>query len=215
MGKALAFIFLCFAVLVAFNWLSSVTSGVFSDLTPPYSVGSAVAAPTIAHGEDGLSFIDFNLFDKGGIGQNYVTQGYGHTPYSSVYPNDWHDGIDIAAAYGAPIYAPDAVTVIATGNEDDYCYHKSFGKYIALADMKRKLVLWFGHLGTINVTPGEVVEKGAMVATVGATGFETGVHLHLSIFDGTNFHMEVRNGCGPEPTGRDVNPFNYLGTVYN
>jgi murein DD-endopeptidase MepM/ murein hydrolase activator NlpD len=159
---------------------------------------------------DGLSLVNFDLFRHGGAGWSYITQGYGRTPYSYLYPDGWHDGIDIGAAYGAPIYAPVAGTVIATGNQDNFCYHKGFGEYVAMNDAAHGRILWFAHLGDIRISPGERVSSGTIIGSVGATGLEFGTHLHFSVFIANGFTMAPRNGCGPEPTGRDVDPVPYL-----
>ena len=97
-------------------------------------------------------------------------------------------------------------TVLATGNQDNYCYHLGFGKYVAIEDATKGLVLWYAHLGTIAVSPGTKISKGAEIGTVGATGYELGVHLHFSVFDSNGFSMQKRNGCGPDPTGQDIDP---------
>lgn len=162
-----------------------------------------------------VSTIHVSLFTPTGTGISYVTQGYGRTPYSYLYPDDWHDGIDIAATYGAPIYSPNDGVVLAVGNQDIYCYHKAFGKYVAVKDPENNLVLWYAHLGTQHVVVGQTIAKGVEIGTVGATGLETGTHLHFSIFQASGFTMTPRDGCGPEPTGRDLDPLNYLGSVYN
>jgi murein DD-endopeptidase MepM/ murein hydrolase activator NlpD len=167
---------------------------------------NAIAEPA----SDGLALVNFDLFKRGGVGWSYITQGYGRTPYSYVYPNGWHDGIDIAAAYGAPIYAPVVGAVIATGDQDNFCYHRGFGKYVAVSDPRNDRVLWFAHLGNISVSPGQSISTGTLIGTVGATGLETGTHLHFSVFNAAGFTMTSRNGCGPEPTGRDVDPVPYL-----
>jgi murein DD-endopeptidase MepM/ murein hydrolase activator NlpD len=208
MSKAVGFVIAVFISLVALNWLFLMAGS----LLPP--IPSSLGPTFTAHGEDGLTSIDFSLFAKNGIGRSYITQGYGRTPYSSIYPNDWHDGIDIGASYGAPIYSPNAGTVLAVGNQDNYCYHKAFGKYVAVKDPATNLILWYAHLGTQLVSPGQTITKGAEIGTVGATGLETGTHLHFSIFEADGFTMTPRDGCGPEPTGNDVNPLNYLGTTY-
>jgi murein DD-endopeptidase MepM/ murein hydrolase activator NlpD len=210
MNKFFGGVLIFFFSLVAINWFVAALVGAL----PSFSL-TAIGQTIGSYGSSGLSSINFNLFAKGGIGQSYITQGYGRTPYSSIYPNDWHDGIDIGAVYGAPIYSPNDGTVLATGNQDDYCYHRGFGKYVAVRDPKNNLVLWYAHLGTINVSVGESITKNIEIGTVGATGLETGTHLHFSIFDANGFTMESRNGCGPEPTGQDLNPLNYLGSVYN
>ena len=39
----------------------------------------------------------------------------------------------------------------------------------------------YGHLSRINVTPGQRVERGAIVGLVGNTGRATGYHLHYEV----------------------------------
>jgi len=162
----------------------------------------------------GLTTINFSIFDKGGVGYKYITQGYGRTPYSYRYIGDWHNGIDIAAVYGAPIYSPATATVLAVGDQDDYCPRLAFGRFIVLKDNKNDLMLMFAHLADIDVQPGEAIAKDQLIGTVGNSGDETGTHLHFSIFQAAGFSMAPAHGCGPYPQGHDVNPLNYLGTVY-
>lgn len=217
MGKSILFLATIFFSLVAFNWLfamadsllpansGTITASAFIHSTEAWTGPSSTGAPVVLH---------VSLFSPDGAGTSYMTQGYGRTPYSSIYPDDWHDGIDIGAAYDTPIYSPSTGTVLATGNQDNFCYHDAFGKYIAIEDPTNGLVLWYAHLGTIDVKPGEAITKSMVLGTVGATGLETGTHLHFSIFEAYGFSMTSRDGCGPEPTGQDVNPLNYLGTTY-
>ncbi len=174
------------------------------------SLSSSGMPVAITRAADNLSTIPYDFFVPSGIGRSIVTQGYGATPYDYLYADHWHDGIDIAAVYGQPIYTAAAGTVLATGNQDAYCYHRGFGKYVAVKDLRDGLILWYAHLGTIAVIPGSSVAKGTEVGTVGATGYETGVHLHFSIFNANGFSMENRNGCGPDPTGQDEDPIPFL-----
>ena len=50
----------------------------------------------------------------------------------------------------------------------------------------------YGHLSRINVTPGQRVERGAIVGLVGNTGRATGYHLH--------YEVQV-NGAADQPAG--------------
>lgn len=210
MKKRLAVIFVIFGLFVALDYAFTLLQMTFRGAI----LGSIVHADTPVGTGGGLTSINFSFFEKGGKGWSDITQGYGRTPYSSIYPDDWHDGIDIGAVYGAPIYSPNVGTVFATGNMDDYCYHKGFGMYVAVKDPAHNLILWYAHLGTIDVSPGQTIASGTLLGTIGETGLETGPNLHFSIFDADGFTMTPRDGCGPEPTGQDVNPLLYVGTLY-
>jgi murein DD-endopeptidase MepM/ murein hydrolase activator NlpD len=177
------------------------------------AVGAGTASPAAIgfSGSGGLSSVNFADFTKGGSGWAYMTQGYGRTPYSYLYIDGWHNGIDIGAQYGAPIYSADSGTVVATGNQDNYCPGKAFGKFVVVKDASQAVDLLYAHLGTINVTPGEVIAQNKTeIGSVGSTGLETGPHLHFSVFENAEFSMAPAHGCGPYPQGHDINPIPYL-----
>jgi murein DD-endopeptidase MepM/ murein hydrolase activator NlpD len=217
MSKALGSVIFVFILLVTGDVLLTMAS----KLLPPLSTTTATAlGQTItgaAAGTDtyNLPFVDINLFAANGIGRSYITQGYGRTAYSYLYIHGWHNGVDFAANFGTPVYSPASGTVLATINQDDYCPHIAFGKYAAIDDTTNHLVLVFSHLGTFAVSPGQQITKGTFIGDVGPTGLETGPHLLLSIFEEQGFSTNVAHGCGPYPQGQDVNPLNYLGSVYN
>src|SRR6185312_12442156 len=122
MGKSLAYVLMAFFILVIGYSLVTAVSGALS-------ANGSFLLPSIAPlgvSSGGLQSINFNLFAKNGKGYNFITQGYGYTPYSYLYINRWHNGIDIAASYGAPIYSPTDGIVIATGNQDNYCPRVAF-----------------------------------------------------------------------------------------
>jgi murein DD-endopeptidase MepM/ murein hydrolase activator NlpD len=214
MVKRIGFILLLILVIaIGYDLIASAASilgshsivSFFPQVTP---VTGAESAP------GGLTSINFSIFDKDGIGYRYITQGYGNTPYSYIYIDHWHNGIDIAADYGAAIYSPTDGIVIATGDQDYFCPRLAFGRYVVVEDDTHHLVLLFAHLADIPVTPLEVIKKGTLIGTVGNSGDETGPHLHFSIFESGGFNMDPAHGCGPYPTGHDVDPLNYLGTTY-
>ena len=216
MIKRIGLIFLTiFVVAIGYDFLASaasaMNSGSLSSLLPSIPSASITGADTAV---GALNSINFSIFDKGGIGYRYITQGYGRTPYAYMYIDGWHNGIDIAADYGAPIYSPTDGIVIAVDDQDNYCPRRAFGRFVVVEDDTNHLVLMFAHLANIPVAPLEVIKKGQLIGTVGNTGDETGPHLHFSIFEAASFSMAPAHGCGPYPQGRDVNPLNYLGTVY-
>jgi len=215
MKNVLIILLLILVIAIGFDVIATVAkaldSGSFSSLLPA-AFPSAVTPGGGATG--GLTAIKFSIFDNGDDGYKYITQGYGRTPWSYMYIDGWHNGIDIAAVYGAPIYSPTDGIVIATGDQDNYCPRRAFGRFIVVEDDTNHLVLMFAHLADIPVTPLEVVKKGQLIGTVGNSGDETGTHLHFSIFQSGTFSMAAAHGCGPYPQGHDVDPLNYLGTTY-
>jgi len=210
MARIFLILFGLFIVLVFVNFTWTLLGNAFASHGGIGSSFPILASPS----GSGLSAVDFSIFDKGGDGLSYVTQGYGRTPYSYLYVEHWHNGIDIAARYGAKILSPGEGRVIATGNQDNYCYRLGFGKFVAIEDGANGLVLWYAHLGAINVSLGDAVKKEQLIGTVGTTGFETGPHLHLSIFKEAGFSMQNKYGCGPDANGADINPLSVLGSVY-
>lgn len=219
MLKRIAFIFLViFVVAIGYDVLASAAkaldSGSLTTLVPSLA---PLSGPNWAGGGEDLSTlptINFNFFDPTGAGEDYITQGYGHTAYAYLYINGWHNGIDLAASFGTPVYAPADGTVLAVVDQDAYCPHIAFGKYVAFDDPAHHLVFVFSHFGTFAVSPGETVSKGTLLGTVGPTGLETGPHLLVSIFLEQGFNTSPAHGCGPYPQGQDVDPLNYLGTIY-
>ncbi len=209
MKRSLKFVLLGFFLLAAVNYFFLAAQKFFQGFTlyAPYQSDQT----DFSHG---LPSLNISFFKKGAAGWSYVTQGYGRTPFSWQYPDGWHDGIDIAASYGAPVYAMSGGTILATGNQDDYCWRKAFGRYVAIKNNDGKFVSWYAHLGNINVKPGQAIASGTLIGTIGNTGLETGPHLHFSLFAANDFTMTPRNGCGPEPTGRDTSPIPYLQSLF-
>jgi murein DD-endopeptidase MepM/ murein hydrolase activator NlpD len=220
MLKSIGFIFLLiFVIAIGYDVVATVAhaleSGTLSAWLPAMTpLSGSDFGPGSGGATGGLTTINFSIFDKGGDGYKYITQGYGRTPYSYMYIGDWHNGIDIAAIYGAPIYSPAAATVLAVGDQDDFCPRLAFGRFVVIEDNTNHLMLLFAHLADIDVQPGEAITKNQLIGTVGNSGDETGTHLHFSIFEVAGFSMAPAHGCGPYPQGHDVDPLDYLGAVY-
>ena len=86
-----------------------------------------------------------------------------------------HDGIDIPAPSGTPVVAVDAGVVIYSDNGI-----RGYGNLIVLAHGDDVFTV-YAHNRKNNVSKGERVDKGQVIAHVGNTGRSTGPHLHFEI----------------------------------
>lgn len=149
------------------------------------------------------------------ITNHKVTQGYGSTEdalkfyNSGNYKTPTHNGIDIAASIGTPVYAAEDGVIAATGNQDNYCYKGSYGRFIVIKH-NNNLTTLYGHLSVISVKTGETVKRGQIIGYSGNSGFTTGPHLHFTVYYSPTFQMNKSNSCGPMPIGAPVNPLLYL-----
>lgn len=85
-----------------------------------------------------------------------------------------HEGIDIAADWGKPIVAVAEGRVVFAGSRGSY------GKTVIINHGGGFRSL-YGHASRIDVSPGETVRKGQVIARVGSTGRSTGPHLHIEL----------------------------------
>lgn len=135
-----------------------------------------------------------------------ITQGYGPTSITGFY-NDaykFHNGIDIAAYYGAPIRATLDGAVTASGDNGKYAY----GEWLAVRH-NNGLTTLYTHLSAKAASIGQAVSQGQIIGYEGSTGFVTGPHLHFTVYSTNTFKVEKR-WFGLLPLGGSVNPFDYL-----
>src|SRR4051812_45768723 len=86
-----------------------------------------------------------------------------------------HPGIDLAGAYGTPIYATADGTVLRAGwNSGGY------GNLIEI-DHGRGITTRFGHLSAILIRAGDHITRGELIGRMGSTGRSTGNHLHYEV----------------------------------
>ncbi|WP_373532284.1 M23 family metallopeptidase [Vampirovibrio sp.] len=99
----------------------------------------------------------------------------------------FHGGIDLAAASGTPVYAPQAGLVMFSG---------SYGGYgnVVVLNHGNALFTLYGHNAQLVVKAGEMVHAGQVISKVGSTGRSTGPHLHFEVHH----------------NGQYVNPVTYL-----
>lgn len=103
-----------------------------------------------------------------------ITSRFGRRLHPILKVIRMHDGVDIMANIGTPIYAPaDGVVKFAGING-------SYGKFIVIDHLKG-FVTRYGHLNKINVRIGQKVRRGDKIGEVGNTGLSTGPHLHYEV----------------------------------
>lgn len=98
-------------------------------------------------------------------------------PFSGQMKN--HNGIDLAAPMGTPVYAIKDGAVFTCITDDP-----EFGNYIILSHDQGKLTSVYAHLSKINVERYQNVRKGDIIGYVGQSGMATGPHLHFEIRQG-------------------------------
>lgn len=115
-----------------------------------------------------------------------VTDVYGYRIHPTTGKNSFHNGVDLAASQGTPIYASKSGAVTAS-------YSEVYGYYVTIdhADGWKTL---YGHMTHYVVSSGQYVSRGQLIGYVGSTGWSTGPHLHFTIFK----------------NGSSVNPLSYI-----
>ena len=86
-----------------------------------------------------------------------------------------HQGIDIAAPVGTPVWAAAAGVVEFAGWDDS-----GYGKMIDIRHHDGFLTR-YAHLNNISTQQGSVVNQSQVIGAVGTTGNSTGPHLHFEI----------------------------------
>jgi murein DD-endopeptidase MepM/ murein hydrolase activator NlpD len=99
-----------------------------------------------------------------------------------------HKGIDIAARVGEPILAAARGRVVFAGNRSN-----GYGNMVEI-DHGYGYVTRYAHASRLHVRTGQMVERGVLIANVGATGLVSGPHLHYEV----------------EQNGHQVDPLNFV-----
>ncbi len=103
-----------------------------------------------------------------------VTSRFGWRSHPVSDQEDFHTGVDIAAAQGTPILAALPGVVEQTG------YSESYGNFVVLRHSDN-LRTTYNHCSEILAKEGEQLARGDRIALVGSTGISTGPHLHFEV----------------------------------
>lgn len=103
-----------------------------------------------------------------------LSSSYGSRMDPIATGREWHDGIDIAADFGTPVYASGAGTIEVSGTNGGY------GRYIRI-DHGNGYKTAYGHMSALIAKEGQKVAKGEIIGLIGSTGYSTGPHLHFEV----------------------------------
>lgn len=103
------------------------------------------------------------------------TSGFGYRSDPFNRRSAFHEGADLALAYGAPILATAPGDVTFAGTKGGY------GRVVEI-DHGGGFKTRYGHLHSITVKAGTKIGIGQKLGTMGSTGRSTGPHLHYEIY---------------------------------
>ena len=116
-----------------------------------------------------------------------ITSEFGWRTHPIFGSQRFHSGLDIGGDYGMPIHAAASGVVIEAG------WIGGYGNTVMI-EHGSGIVTLYGHNESLNVSVGQQVNQGDVIAYCGSTGNSTGPHCHF----------EVRLG------GEPVSPWDYL-----
>ena len=116
-----------------------------------------------------------------------ITSEFGWRTHPIFGTSRFHSGLDIAGDYGDPIRAAAGGKVIYAG------WISGYGNAVII-DHGGGVSSLYGHNSSLNVSEGQSVSQGQVIAYCGSTGNSTGPHCHF----------EVREN------GEPVSPYGYL-----
>ena len=117
----------------------------------------------------------------------YVSSPFGNRDAPTAGASTNHQGVDLAAPEGTPIYAS------RTGVVTTATFGKSAGYYVSINHGDGYSSIYM-HMTRYVVSKGQAVSAGQVIGYVGSTGTSTGNHLHFGI----------------SYNGSYVNPANYI-----
>jgi len=106
--------------------------------------------------------------------RGWLTSRHGWRISPFTGKRDMHEGIDIAADFGAPVAAP------ANGKVSFVGTMGPLGNAVVV-EHGHGIKTTYGHLRDTKVRAGDTVTRGQVIATVGSSGRSTGPHLHYVV----------------------------------
>lgn len=93
-----------------------------------------------------------------------------------------HNAVDIAGPCWSPIYAAAAGSVAVS---DSYGWNGGYGKYVKVSHPNDTQTI-YAHNIQNEVSSGQTVKQGELLAYMGSTGRSTGCHVHWEVYGALN-----------------------------
>lgn len=107
-----------------------------------------------------------------------ITSGFGKRVAPVPGAREYHNGWDIGVTIGTPVSTIADGKVIAVGPA------RGYGKWVAIDHGTingTRVTSEYGHISSSNVSVGQTVKQGQVIAKSGNTGTSSGPHLHITI----------------------------------
>ena len=123
----------------------------------------------------------------------WFSSGFGYRMHPIYHINKMHEGIDITARKGTPVYAAESGKVAIASNQ-----HDGYGKKVVI-DHGNGYKTLYAHLNKINVRRGQEIFLATKIGEVGNTGGSVSDHLHYEV----------------QKDGRAIDPVPYLYSLFS
>lgn len=128
--------------------------------------------------------------------------------YGQDYGSYSHEGMDISAISGTPIFAPYDGVVAWSDFEA-----ATYGNYVRIYCPKLDACFFYGHLTERKVQTGNSVKQGQLIGLSGNTGNSSGPHIHFEVraMNDAGGYLVFKSGALPlvRQNGR-VDPLGFL-----
>ena len=122
-----------------------------------------------------------------------LSQGFGSA--SGQFGYTFHNGLDIAAKAGTPVYAAAAGKVTKVSSSGPYGNHVQVEHNLD----GEKWTTVYAHMHRVDVKQGQSVRQGEQIGQIGNTGNSSGPHLHFEVHKGKYAFSSSSAGNAVDP----------------
>ena len=152
------------------------TGGTAVDRAVPATLPS-LDLPTVAPDVPGIAVVSPQAVATEGadpLADRVETSPFGWRRDPFTGTTAYHRGVDLRAAYGEPIGAADAGTVVFAGEQ------RGYGQTVVV-EHGNGIRTRYAHLSSVSTETGATVRAGEAIGRAGRSGRATGTHLHFEV----------------------------------